>query len=205
MSTWYNFDRSLILASASPRRKDILQWMGLNYTIIKPGVEDEQCYIQQNAIEQSIQTLARVKAESVAQYHEESLVLGCDTIVVIDNCIIGKPKDHIDAETMLQRLSGRMHTVYSGVALLCKKIRFVQTAVAQTDVFFRDIVADELRDYLKEEEYTDKAGAYAIQGKAMNFISKINGCFYNVMGLPVQETIAIFKAYKEFSKGSNNV
>jgi len=179
--------------------------MGLSYSVINPDIKDEQNYLKKNMLIESIQALAQAKAESISLLHHESLVLGCDTIVVIDNQILGKPSDYNDAKDMLHCLSGRIHKVYSGIAVICKSINFIQTAVACTDVFFRTISEYELEDYLRTDEYIDKAGGYAIQGKAMNFINKINGCFYNVMGLPVQETIAIFKAYQEFSKGFDNV
>ena len=103
---------------------------------------------------------------------------------------------------MLQCLSGQMHKVYSSIALICENMHFKQTAVACTDVFFRNVPETEIDGYLMFDEYTDKAGAYAIQGKAMTFVNRIDGCFYNVMGLPVSETIAIFKAYFDFLKGS---
>ena len=102
---------------------------------------------------------------------------------------------------MLQRLSGRMHKVYSGVALTCVDINFTSTAAACTDVFFRDVPEEEIEEYLTVDEYADKAGAYAIQGRAMTFVDKINGCFFNVMGLPISETMSIGKAYTEFLKG----
>ena len=88
---------------------------------------------------------------------------------------------------MLQRLSGKMHTVYSGVALYCAEISFSKTAVACTDVYFRDVEEWEIDEYLDHDEYADKAGAYAIQGRAMIFIDKIDGCFYNVVGFPLSK------------------
>ena len=152
-------------------------------------------------IEESVQKLALAKANSVAARFTSSLVLGGDTVVVVDKQIIGKPINREDAKAMLQRLSGRMHKVYSGVALACVDINFASTAATCTDVFFRDLPDGEIEEYLTFDEYADKAGAYAIQGRAMTFVDKINGCFYNVMGLPISETMSIYKAYIEFLKG----
>ena len=176
--------------------------MGFSYTVVKPDIDNEDDYIQTDRLTDSLRELAVAKAGKVADQNAASLVLGSDTVVVLDDRIIGKPVDRADAGVMLARLSGREHKVYSSVALLCAKIHFKITAVACTKVLFRDVSHEEIDEYLAAEEYADKAGAYAIQGRAMTFVNTINGCFYNVMGLPVSETIAIFKAYGDFLKGS---
>jgi septum formation protein len=186
MYSWNKLDRPLILASASPRRKEILEKMGFDFTVLIPDIKDENLFIQSDRIDESIQELAYAKAESIAAQHVSSLVFSSDTVVVLGNKIIGKP----------------VHKVYSSIALICENMHFNQTAVACTNVFFRDVPESEIDDYLTSDEYADKAGAYAIQGSAMTFVNKIDGCFYNVMGLPVSETIAIFKAYFDFLKGS---
>lgn len=175
--------------------------MGFTFNVHTPEVENENNYITIDHIEESVQKLALAKANSVAARFTSSLVLGSDTVVVVDKQIIGKPVNREDAKLMLQRLSGRMHKVYSGVALTCADINFTSTAAACTDVFFRDVPEEEIEEYLTVDEYADKAGAYAIQGRAMTFVDKINGCFYNVMGLPISETMSIGKAYTEFLKG----
>jgi septum formation protein len=175
--------------------------MGFTFNVHIPEVENENNYITIDHIEESVQKLALAKANSVAARFTSSLVLGSDTVVVVDKQIIGKPVNREDAKLMLQRLSGRMHKVYSGVALTCADINFTSTAAACTDVFFRDVPDWEIEEYLTVDEYADKAGAYAIQGRAMTFVDKINGCFYNVMGLPISETMSLCKAYTEFLKG----
>ncbi len=202
MKKWNQLDRGLILASNSPRRKEILSAMGLSFSVCSPILENEDDYLDAENIEKSIQELSLAKAQSVAGDHASSLVLGSDTIVVIDGKIIGKPIDKSQAREMLTSLSGKKHIVYSGVAVACVESGFVTSMVAQTDVYFRTVADWEIDEYLMHDEYGDKAGAYAIQGKAMSFVEKIEGCFYNVMGLPVNETINICKAYTEFSKGS---
>ena len=201
MLKWNKLDRPLILASQSPRRKQILENMGFTFNVHTPEVKNEDSYIAIDHIEESVQKLALAKANSVAARFTSSLVLGSDTVVVIDRQIIGKPINREDAKVMLQRLSGRMHKVYSGVALACVDMHFTSATAACTDVFFRDLPTWEIEEYLTANEYADKAGAYAIQGRAMTFVDKINGCFYNVMGLPIAETMSICKAYIEFLKG----
>lgn len=201
MLRWNKLERPLILASRSPRRKQILENMGLAFTVEVPDVENEESYIHGERIEESVQNLAHVKALSVAARFPSALILGSDTIVVIDKQVIGKPANREDAKLMLQRLSGKRHTVYSGVALYCEELHFSKTAAACTDVLFRTVEEWEIDEYLDHDEYADKAGAYAIQGRAMTFIDKINGCFYNVMGLPVIETIEMYNAYIDFLKG----
>ena len=200
---WNKPDRPLILASRSPRRKEILTTMGLSFSVYPPTIENEEHYIEQNDIYDSIQNLALAKAQTVAELAASSLILGSDTVVVINDQIIGKPADDTDARDMLKRLSGTVHKVYSGVALVCAEINFKRTVAACTEVTFRAVADWEIDEYLMHEEYSDKAGAYAIQGKAMTFIDRIQGCFYNVMGLPITETIALFKAYTSFPKGSS--
>lgn len=198
-------DRPIVLASQSPRRRKLLRMMGISFEKCQPMVEDEEKYICSQSLEQSLQTLACVKAQSIGNIKKTSLVLGYDTVVVLDNCVLGKPADRQNAKEMLRRLSGRMHKVYSGVAFVCVDCNFQKTAVACTEVFFRDLAEDEIEDYLSFNEYADKAGAYAIQGRAMTFVAKINGCFYNVVGLPIAETISLFTTYCEFRKGLRDV
>lgn len=201
MYKWNKLDRLLILASQSSRRKQILEKMGLTFKIETPEIENEKCYISGDNIEESIRELAYAKAQSIASRVPSSLVLGCDTVVVIDRKVIGKPENRKEAKEMLQLLSGKRHTVYSGVALICAELHFLKTTVAYTDVFFRNLSVWEIDDYLAINEYTDKAGAYAIQGRAMTFLDKVNGCFYNVMGLPVSKTIELYNTYIESLKG----
>ena len=201
MLRWNRLERPLILASRSPRRKQILENMGLIFSVEVPEVENEESYITIDTIEESVQKLAHAKALSIAARLPSSLILGSDTVVVIDKQVIGKPVNREDAKLMLQHLSGKMHTVYSGVALFCEELPFSKTVAACTDVLFRCVSEWEIDDYLDHDEYADKAGAYAIQGRAMTFIEKINGCFYNVMGLPVSKTIELYNAYIESLKG----
>lgn len=195
MITWQQPGRPLLLASQSPRRKQILAQMGFAFDTVLPDAINEAAFLDPLNIKRSLRKLAAAKAATVADRHPGSLVLGADTIVVKDRMVLGKPKDPADAADMLSMLSGSKHRVMTGIALVCRERSFLTIAVASTDVFFRKITKNEIDDYLKSNEYRDKAGAYAIQGKALIFISRINGCYYNVVGLPVFETISLFEKF----------
>jgi septum formation protein len=192
MITWQKPGRPVILASQSPRRREILVQMGIEFEAVTPAPIDESSFIDPANLEPSLRGLAAEKARSIAAQHPDALVLGADT-VVIDNCkVLGKPSDRTEAKNMLRSLSGKPHRVITAVALLCTSAAFHRTALASTDVFFRSISDEEIDTYLDCGEYRDKAGAYAIQGRAMIFIDTINGCFYNVVGLPVAQTYKLF-------------
>jgi septum formation protein len=195
INNWMNPDHRLLLASGSPRRKQILAQMGFSFDVITPDNIDESSYLVKNDLCESIQHLASVKAEGISKRNPDALVLGADTIVVRSNKVLEKPKDYNDAFEMLKMLSNGRHTVITGVALLCIQEKFLGTTVSCTDVSFRHISDQEIHDYLQLQEYTDKAGAYAIQGRAMVFVDKISGCYYNVVGLPVTSTINLFKDF----------
>jgi septum formation protein len=201
---WRNPGVPVILASNSPRRCEILTTMGVVFSTQSPLVDDEASFLSVDNIEGSLRKLAEAKALSVASEQPDALVLGADTIVVYDTTIMGKPRDALDARSMLQLLSGKAHTVYTGVALCRKNTDFIKSTVTATTVFFRDISDEEISMYIESGECADKAGAYAIQGKAMVFIEKIEGCYYNVVGLPVVQTIALFNEYT-IRKDFNNV
>jgi septum formation protein len=195
MISWQHPGRPIILASQSPRRKEILAQMGFSFKTIVPPPIDEAAFLDAGDLPASLRKLAKAKAMAVAGQHPEALVLGADTVVVKGKKILGKPKNRDEALDMLVALAGSRHRVYTGVALTCKGCIFSTTAMACTDVFFRKVPIDEIEAYLACGEYRDKAGAYAIQGRAMTFVEKISGCYYNVVGLPVSETIGMFVKY----------
>jgi septum formation protein len=203
-SVWKSPDKRLILASLSPRRREILSLLGLDYDVVAPSLVSEEAFFGSGAIEDSVATLAVAKAQSVSRIRPQALVLGADTVVVLDNLALGKPKDAADAGRMLGLLSGKTHAVYTGVALVCAEDNFTACTTEKTLVSFRLVEQWEIDQYLEHVEYRDKAGAYAIQGKAMAFIDRIDGCYYNVVGLPVQKTIDLFKAYAT-RKDAHNV
>lgn len=195
MNNWNNFREPVILASGSPRRKEILSMMGIHFNVIIPPSFDENDYICSSDLECSLQTLAIKKAETVSENNPDSLVLSADTIVVKNSQVFGKPSSRTNAYSMLKELSGGSHRVLTAVALKCKKYDFCESSLTETNVFFRDLTDNEINEYLTNREYEDKAGAYAIQGKALVFIDKIEGCYYNVVGLPISGTINLFRKF----------
>jgi septum formation protein len=195
MTLFNAVDRKIILASASPRRREILRNLGFSFDVRRPapGLEDSALPI--DTLRESIARLALTKARSVAAHCAGSLVLGGDTAVVVDDQVLGKPAGRDDAARMIRLLAGRTHQVYTGIALVCEDEQFARTDCAGTRVTFRSLDDQEIEAYLAERDYADKAGAYAIQGRAMSFVDSIQGCFYNVVGLPVTKTIELFQAY----------
>lgn len=187
--------RPILLASGSPRRSRILTMMGIEFELAKSGVEDEDAYIDHDDLDASLQRLARAKAEPASKCRPEALVLGADTTVAVGKEILGKAADRADAARMLRTLSGRKHIVITAVALLCGETEFRESTAIRTEVFFRTLTEEEIQHYLSSNEYEDKAGAYAVQGGAMTFIDRIEGCYYNVMGLPVTATLGLFKKF----------
>jgi septum formation protein len=177
--------------------------MGISFEIAESGVPDEDAYINLNDLDSSLRTLAAAKAEGASARRPEALTLGADTTVVVDGGILGKPANREDAARMLRTLSGAKHTVITAVALRCAEAGYCETASAHTAVFFRKLSEGEIEHYLSFPEYEDKAGSYAAQGKGMAFIDRIEGCFYNVMGLPVTATLNLFNEFTR--KGTINV
>lgn len=182
----------LILASASPRRRELLSGMGAEYDILVPDL-DERKFIEQELLRRDIspqeQTVLLAGQKALRALEEldekqDAVVLGVDTSVVVDDVILGKPKDEDEAVEMLMMLSGRAHKVVSGFALVSSDGRRIMD-YEETAVFMRAFTEDEARRYVKSEYVLDKAGAYAIQGKAAMFVEKIDGCYFNVVGLPV--------------------
>ena len=174
----------LILASASPRRQELLQQIGCDFRVFVSHVEE----LSESGVspEKMATENARRKAEDVASRDTTGLpVLGADTVVAVDATILGKPKDEEDAARMLRLLSGRRHFVYTGVALVYHGATY--TSVVQTAVWMDKMSDEEISAYIATGEPMDKAGAYAVQGIAAKFIPKIEGSFSNVVGLPLHE------------------
>jgi len=174
--------KKIILASSSPRRSELLKQLGLSFTVYKIDVEEE---IEEKNPENLAERLAFSKAEAVAKLIGCGVVIGADTIVSVDGCILGKPQDRNEAAKMLNLLSGRTHMVLTGLAVIVQPGFYVQTHVERTFVRMRDLKQDEIEWYLNCDEPYDKAGGYGIQGKAAVFIDRLEGCYYNVVGLPL--------------------
>lgn len=172
----------LILASQSPRRRELLSRLGLRFLVEAADV-DETMDPNLTAA-QEVARLSADKAAAIAVRHgADDVVLAADTVVVLDGKILGKPRDEADARAMLQSLSGRSHQVLTGITV--RRGEQILTEVETTDVWFRTMTAGEIAAYLASGEPMDKAGAYGIQGLAGAFIPRIAGDYYNVMGLPL--------------------
>ena len=175
----------LYLASKSPRRKEILTDLGIPFEELASPYQERQEDVAHLAPAEQAAKLASLKAFHAARSLQEGLVIGADTIVVVDSTILGKPRDREDARQMLGSLSGRAHQVITGVAVVDPRgLRTVSRAEI-TKVFFKELSERELTRYLDSPEPYDKAGAYAIQGMAALFVERIEGCYFNVVGFPV--------------------
>ena len=178
----------LILASSSPRRAEILSNAGLPFTVLSSAVDETPNPGERPAA--LVQRLANAKANLVtARAVGPAIVLAADTVVVIDDNILGKPRSTEEARHMLQQLSGRTHSVLTGVALVRLPDGERRQFIESTLVHFRPITDEELSSYLATEEPYDKAGAYAIQGLAGRYIPRIEGCYFNVVGLPLSRVL----------------
>jgi septum formation protein len=186
----------LILASASPRRKDLLRAAGFKFQARSSSVEPPPRPGESPVA--YARRAARAKALSVAALAPSgALVLGADTVVVAGNQILGKPADAADAARMVRRLSGRVHRVVTGVCLVRAPRRVVALRHETTRVRFRKLSEAEIREYVESGEPLDKAGAYGIQGRASKFIRDIEGCYFNVVGLPVPLVYEMLKLFSD--------
>lgn len=170
-----------ILASASPRRKELLEQCGYNFEIIPS--ECEESVPEGLSPKDIVEGLAYQKALDVYSMHPDRIVLGADTVVCFDGEILGKPKDEKDAKRMLKMLSGQTHEVRTGFALLGKGVEFVSSEAAM--VTFFHLTDEQIDNYIKTGEPMDKAGAYGIQGKGAVLVRSVLGDYFNVVGLPV--------------------
>ena len=179
----------MILASASPRRRYLLEQAGLRFTVVPSQVDERRA--PGASPPDHVRALAEAKAREVAQAHPQAWVIGADTVVVIEGRILGKPADMAQARRMLGRLSGQKHLVHTGFALCCvARARWISATVT-TEVEFKSLSPAEIEWYLQTGEPFDKAGAYAIQGIGTFLVRRINGSYTNVVGLPVCEVIEV--------------
>lgn len=174
---------NLVLASQSPRRKELLAILGHEFSVLPPLIDEAPN--PGESPEQYVVRVARDKGVEVASRVSDSIVLSADTIVVVDDEILGKPADKDDAFRMLSKLSGREHSVYTAVALINQAKQELLEGLERTRVWFKKLEDDRIADYIRRENVFDKAGAYAIQGYAGIYIPKIEGNYFNVMGLPL--------------------
>ena len=175
----------IILASGSPRRSEILKQLGVNFRVVVSG-EDEKP-TSTNPMEFPREN-ACIKALSVSRTERDAYVLGFDTLVFLDNMPLGKPKSEENALEMLKKLNNRSHFVITGVAI-ARNGEILCASEEKTEVIFRNCSLQELKDYVNSKDPMDKAGAYGIQTNGARLIKSINGCYYNVVGLPVARTL----------------
>jgi septum formation protein len=174
----------LILASGSPRRAEILRVAAIPFTVLSSAVDETP--FPGESPQDHVQRLANAKAELVAaRAVGPAIIIAADTVVALDGRILGKPRSSDDARNMLERLSGHTHAVITGVALIRLPDAERRTFVESTLVHFAKLSEEEMNRYLATDEPYDKAGAYAIQGRAGRYIPRIEGCYFNVVGLPL--------------------
>ena len=181
----------LILASGSPRRRELLSLYTTDFTVCVSDFDEST--VQADTPAQLVEQLARGKCLAVSAQHPGAVVIGCDTVVDVDGAVFGKPHDAEDAKRMLRALSGREHRVHTGVCI--SRGRRAAATVETTVVHFSPIAEDDLCAYVRTPEPYDKAGAYAIQGHAARWCAGIEGCYYNIMGLPVHRTAQLLREF----------
>lgn len=182
----------LILASASPRRRELLARLALAFTVMPADIDEQP--LPAEAPRAYVRRIALAKAQHVARQCPGDVVLGADTTVVLDEQILGKPHTAEAARHMLRRLGGRRHTVLTAVAVVRQERRVVRLDVVSTRVQFRPIPEADIERYVATGEPFDKAGGYAIQGGGAAFVASVDGCYTNVVGLPLQRTTALLRS-----------
>lgn len=187
----------LVLASASPRRATLLSQIGLTFDVHPSDVVESSLDIRSDtpAIEVT-QRLALLKASTVAQHFDEAIIIGADTLVSLDGELLGKPTGDANAFEMLTHLNGTHHEVVTGVALVDagtgREIVWAET----TQIYFRELRNDEIAAYIASGEASDKAGAYGIQGRGAAFVRRIEGCYFNVVGLPLASFVEHLSSFR---------
>jgi len=180
--------KKIILASQSPRRRELLNLMGVDFEIQESSWVELDNGNSDYSPEELCCHNALGKARAVCLPPEDDcIIIGCDTIVVLDNVIMGKPGNGEEAVGMLRELSGKIHFVLSGIALIDNRIKKEIVNSVKTEVKFRNLSFNEINNYVKTKEPLDKAGAYGIQGKGALLVEEIKGCYYNVVGLPLTQ------------------
>lgn len=181
----------IVLASGSPRRKEILENMNLKFDIIKSEIEETT--IENESPKDLVKRLSYEKAYDIASKNLDSIVIGADTVVVLDNNVLGKPKDEDEAFNMLKQMSGKEHDVITGVSILCLDLKKEICDYCVSKVKFKDLSDEEIYSYIKTGECMDKAGAYGIQGLGGLLVEYIKGDYFNIVGFPISSATEILK------------
>lgn len=185
----------LVLASASPRRRELLERLGVEFRTVPAEVDERPIAEQVREPARLVTLLAETKAKAVAREHPRALVIGADTVVVLDGEILGKPSDAREARRMLARLSGRTHHVYTGVAVVDGESGRSESCAEVTAVTFGRLTDEQIERYVQTGEPLDKAGAYGIQGIGATLVERVEGCFFNVVGLPLFRLSRLLEAF----------
>ena len=182
----------IVLASTSPRRRELMEKLGVPFDVIAPeGIEE----IQEGAPREVVTVNASAKASKVADGLSEGLIIGADTVVVVDETIMGKAEDPLEARVMLAALKGRMHRVLTGLTVVDAETGRMDVAVIETKVWIRPLTGEEIGDYVSTGEPMGKAGGYAIQGAGGTLVKRIEGCFENVVGLPLSRLTSMLREF----------
>ncbi len=187
-----SFSRRFILASQSPRRLKLLEQLGLHPEVIPSTLSED--FVNSLSVEENIKSFAELKAKTVSENIDNGIIVGADTVVLLEKEVLGKPIDSADAFTMLSKLSGKMHRVLTAFCVYSTPEECSFTAVESTNVYFKLLSDDEIKRYISTEKPFDKAGAYGIQDRSAVFVEKIEGSYENVMGFPLSR---FYKAMKD--------
>jgi septum formation protein len=194
-----------ILASASPRRIELLNLLGLRFEVMPSNVDEK--FIKGETPRDHVLRLSEEKARMSSALHPEAWVMGADTIVIINGNVLGKPRTPDEAREMLGKLSGQIHTVFTGFTVTRKSAGILIRDAVESSVLFREVPEEEMAWYIKTQEPYDKAGGYAVQGMGAFFIKEIHGSYTNVMGLPLCEVVDVLKRIGaiDFTGGSDGI
>jgi len=188
-------NNDIILASNSPRRQELLNQIGFKFQVNASSIHED--FSIDIPPDKFAEHYAFKKADDVSRSYPDQLVIGADTIVVLDNKILGKPKDAIESKSMLTDLSGNTHTVITGVSLINRELKYFDIFHVKTDVTFKTISEMEIDFYINNYHPFDKAGSYGIQDWFSVHVKEIKGCFYNVVGFPLSR---FYQSYKKYSQ-----
>ena len=185
----------IILASASPRRRELLEQIGVDFGVFVTDADESK--IDKNLpVNLYVEEVAMAKAAAACSSAENKIIISADTVVYHDGKILGKPKDESDAFKMLSSLSGNMHEVYTGICIMRSSDGFAVADYEKTEVYFNSLTEDEINNDIRSKEPMDKAGAYGIQGLGALLVNRINGDYFNVVGLPLSKLAEMLR--KEF-------
>lgn len=183
----------IVLASKSPRRRQLLEQIGLEFEIRESEYEEDMAAMADPV--ELVKFLALNKAKAVAQHYSDAIVIGADTFVIFDNQFIGKPKDKDDARRMLRLLSGQTNNIITGFAVIDTATGRVVNGFDRADVTIRELTDEDIENYIETGEPLDKAGAFGIQGVGAVIVEKVDGDYHNIMGLPLSKIYAILKEF----------